>query len=237
MHTTRDEFDDTSWEARTGGSKSLMDLCHEAFSLIFHIHAGKDPGHPEDLKKSLSLLFRDLEKTARHFGYGEEDIKATHYALCALIDETILNSRWAFRDQWADQPLQLAYFNDYMAGERFFELLERVRQKGRRKMDLLEVFCMCLILGFHGKYKAQGEDELAELTRNLMEEVNHQRGGLSSLSSHWKVPQEKIERRANAIPRWAWVSGIAAILIVILIFAVSKLWLASMVEEARRMIQ
>lgn len=235
MHTTRNESDDSMWESRSSGSKSLMDLCHEAFSLIFHINAGKDPGHPEDLKKSLSMLFKDLERTAKHCGYGEDDIKATHYALCAMIDETILNSRWAFREQWADQPLQLTYFNDYMAGERFFELLERVRQKGRRKLDLLEVFCMCLILGFHGKYKAQGGDELAELTRNLTEEINRQRG-LSSLSSHWKIPQEKIEHHATAIPRWAWISGIAAILIVIVIFAVSKLWLASMIDEARRMI-
>ena len=236
MPTTREDFDDTLWETKTGGSQTLLDLCNEAFSLIFHIHAGKDPGHPEDLKKSISFLLKDLEKTAKRCGYSEEDIKATHYALCALIDETILNSRWSFRSQWADQPLQLAYFNDYMAGERFFELLDRVRQKGRRKVDLLEVFCMCLILGFHGKYKAQGGEELADLTRSLMEEVNRYRGGLSNLASHWKIPEEAVVQPANSIPRWAWIAGIAAVITVVLVFVVSKLWLASIADEAGRMI-
>ncbi len=236
MPMAREEFDDTFWESRTGGSQRLMDLCDEAFSLIFHIQAGKDPGHPEDLRKNISLLFKDLEKTARHFGYSEEDIKATHYALCALIDETILNSRWSFRDQWSDQPLQLAYFKEHMAGERFFDLLERVRQKGRREVDLLEVFCMCLILGFHGKYKGQGGEELAELTRSLMEETSRYRGGLSSLASHWKVPEEAIARPVNSIPLWAWVAGIAAVLAVVLLFSISKLWLSSITEAARQII-
>jgi type VI secretion system protein ImpK len=235
MPTIRQDFDDTHWDTRTGGSKSLLDRCHEAFSLIFHIHSGKDPGHPEDLRKSIALLLKDLEKAARQNGYSEEDVKATHYALCALIDETILNSRWSFRDQWAEQPLQLAYFNDYMAGERFFELLERVRQKGRRKVDLLEVFCMCLILGFRGKYKAHGAEELAELASSLMEEVNNYRGNLSALSSHWKIPEEIIPRTVNKIPVWAWVAGISAVFIVILVFVISNIWLGSLVDAAKQM--
>ena len=236
MPTIRQDFDDTRWDVRTGGSKSLLDLCHEAFALIFHIHSGKDPGHPEDLRKNIPLLFKDLEKTAGRNAYSEEDVKATRYALCALIDETILNSRWSFRDQWAEQPLQLTYFNDYMAGERFFELLERVRQKGRRKVDLLEVFCMCLILGFRGKYKAHGAEELSEITGTLMEEANSYRGSFSSLSSHWKIPEEAVSRPVKRIPTWALIAGISAVLAVILVFVISKIWLGSMVDTAKQMI-
>jgi type VI secretion system protein ImpK len=235
MPGMHEDFDATSWETAVKGSRSLVDLCSEAFSLIFHIHAGNDPGHPEDLRKNINLLFRDLEKQAKRCGYSEEDIKAARYALCALIDETILNSRWSFRVQWGDRPLQLEHFNDNMAGERFFDLLDRVRQKGRRKADLLEVFCMCLILGFQGKYKLRGLDELAQLINTLVEEEKNYRGSPSNLASHWKIPEESVERPANIIPRWAWMTGLAAILIVILSFLVFKLWLGSMVEDAARL--
>jgi type VI secretion system protein ImpK len=234
MQTNRENSAETSWDARAGGSQSLINFCNEAFSLIFHINAGNDPGHPEDLRKNISMMFQDLEKQAKRSGHSEEDIKATRYALCALIDETIMNSRWSFRDKWADQPLQSEYFGDYMAGERFFDLLERVRQKGRQKADLLEIFCMCLILGFQGKYKLRGQNELAQITCSLVDEINSYRGGLSGLSYHWKIPEEAVEQPGSAIPRWAWMTVIAAVFAVLLVFAVFKIWLGSTADDAVR---
>ncbi len=234
MPTIRDDFGEAGGERRSSGSHTLASLCSDAFALIFHIHAGNDPGHPEDLRKSIALLFQDLDKRARQSAYSDEDIKATRYALCALIDETILNSRWSFRDKWAEQPLQSEYYGDYMAGERFFDLLEKVRQKGRLKADLLEIFCMCLILGFQGKYKLRGQDELAQMTRALVEETNSYRGGLSSLAFHWKIPEEIVEKPAGTIPRWILVTGIAAIAVVVLVFVMFKIWLGSNATDAVR---
>jgi type VI secretion system protein ImpK len=233
MPTIREDYGDAG-DRRGSSVQSLAGLCGDAFSLIFHIHAGNDPGHPEDLRKSIALLFQDLDKQAKRSGHSDEDIKAARYALCALIDETILNSRWAFRDKWSEQPLQSEYFGDYMAGERFFDLLEKIRQKGRLKADLLEIFCMCLILGFQGKYKLRGQDELAQIKHSLVEETNSYRGGLSGLAFHWKIPDEIVEKPSNAIPRWVWVTGIAAIVAVILVFAIFKIWLGSAATDAAR---
>jgi type VI secretion system protein ImpK len=232
MPSIREDFG-KSWGDRTNsGVQNLAGLCRDAFSLIFHIHAGNDPGHPEDLKKNIALLLQDLDRQAKHSGYSEEDIKATRYALCALIDETILNSRWAFRDKWAEQPLQSEYFGDYMAGERFFDLLEKVRQKGDLKADLLEVFCLCLILGFQGKYKMGGKEALSEITRRLVDETNRYHGGLSNLALHWKIPEEMVEKPADTIPRWVWITGISAIFAVILLFVIFKIWLGSAAADA-----
>jgi len=237
MRTKHDDSNGTSWDAGPASPQGLLDLCSDAILLIFHIHAGSDPGHPDDLKKSISILFQNLEGQASRQGHSEEDIKATRYALCALIDETLLNSRWAFKDQWASRPLQLEYFGEYMAGERFFDLLERIRQKGSRKVDLLEVFCMCLILGFQGKYKLGGREELAHIARTHIEEAISYRGGLSGLSRHWEIPEERVEPPGNDIPRWAWITGLTSILIVILSFLLFKILLSSATAEAiRRMI-
>src|SRR4030042_3034884 len=101
MPHNRDPFESTSWESASTASMSLADLCTDSFALIFHVHAGKDPGHIDSLRKEIAILLEDLEKRAKRPGHVEEEIRATRYALCALIDETVLNSSWGFKDQWA----------------------------------------------------------------------------------------------------------------------------------------
>jgi type VI secretion system protein ImpK len=233
MPHNHDPFESTSWDTVGTASLNLADLCSETFSLIFHIHSGKDPGHIDSLRKEIALLLQEIEKRGKRSGHAEEDLKATRYALCALIDETVLNSSWAFKDQWADRPLQLEYFGDHMAGERFFDLLQRIRQKGSRKVDLLEVFCLTLILGFTGKYKLRGNEELRQLIAELVSEVNmHRGGGPRELSPHWKIPQEAGERAQRVIPRWMWITAFASIALVLLVFLVLKLQLGSVASEA-----
>ncbi len=232
MSAMRDRSDNTGWKAGSRSPQTLLDLCSESYSLIFHIHAGNDPGHPEDLRKNIAFLFQNLERHAARIGLAEEDIKATRYALCALIDETILNSRWGFKDQWADRPLQLEYFGEQLAGERFFDLLGRIRKKGRSKVDLLEVFCMCLILGFQGKYKLGGGEELAKLTQAMVDEVLSYRGATSGLAPHWMIPEEPVERPVQTIPRWAWITVAASVILVIVAFVVYRFLLYSAAADA-----
>ena len=234
MPSTRDDFDSTDFGAAAQGPKSLVDLCRDAFLLIFHIRAGNDPGHPDDLRKSIAALLRTFDARASKAGHSDEDAKATRYALCAVIDETILNSRWSFKDQWAARPLQLEHFGEQLAGERFFDLLDRVRQKGRRKADLLEMFCVVLILGFQGKYKMRAGDELANLTRDVVQEIQQYRGGTPGLSPHWKVPEERVEKQPQSVPLWAWVTGVGAIVLVVVVYVVLKLWLDSAASDAVR---
>ena len=232
MTPARDPLETTSFESSSGTGPGLVDLCTDAFLLIFFIHQGRDPGQPDQLRKEIALLLQDLDKRGKRHGYGEEDLKAARYALCALLDETILNSRWSYKDQWADRPLQLEYFGEHMAGERFFDLLDRVRGKGSRKVDLLEVFCMSLILGFQGRYKLRGSDELPNLIRELVGEINGHRGSPRGLSPHGQIPEEPAEAPARVLPRWVWITALTSVILVILVFVVFKLWLGSTADQA-----
>ena len=233
MPSARDDFESTDYgSADSEHRRSLADLWHEAFLLIFHILGGNDPGHPDQLRKEIRLLLEDLGRQAGRHGHPEEDVKAARYAICSLIDEMILNSRWEFKDQWADRPLQLEYFGEHMAGERFFDLLDRIRKKGARKGDLLEVFCMSLILGFQGKYKLRGREELDNLIRDIVQETNTYRGRSSSLAPHWQIPEEPVERPPSIIPRWVLVTGVASLVLVIALFIILALWLNSDAAEA-----
>ncbi len=233
MAARMNDFESTGWGSPIAGGRSLLDLSGDIIALVFHIQAGHDPGHPESLRREISLMLGDIDKRGRQYGQAEEDTKAVRYALCALLDETILNSDWAFKDQWAERPLQLEYFGEHMAGERFFDLLERVRAKGAPKCDLLEVFCITLILGFQGKYKLRGGDELQKLILEIVGDIHRMRGGEPrTLSPHWKIPRESAERPADSIPRWVWLSGLASIAFVVLVFVLFKLWLGSTAAAA-----
>ncbi len=229
----REDMDSTGWESAAARGRSLLDLCTDAFFLIFYIRGGNDPGHLEEFRKDISQMFQKLDKQGKRSGYSEEDIKAARYALCALIDETILNSRWEFKDQWANRSLQLEYFDEHMAGERFFDLLERVREKGARKADLLEVFCVTLILGFQGKFKLRGHEELTSLTDTIAAEVNSYRGGASALSPNWKIPDERVKQPSGVVPRWVWITGLVSVLLVVLVFIVERIWLGAEVSDIK----
>ena len=84
------------------------------------------------------------------------------------------------------------------------------------------------------QHKLRGGDELAQITSTLVEETNNYRGNLSSLSPHWSIPEEHIERQTHTIPKWAWITGIASVFAVILVFIILKLWLWSIMTDATR---
>ena len=123
MPSARNLSDSTTPLRGSKTAESLVDLCSDAFYMVFHIQGGGDPGHIDTLRKEIALTLQDLDRRGLKCGHAEEDIKATRYALCALLDETILNSQWPFKDQWAEKPLQLEFFGEHMAGERFFDVL------------------------------------------------------------------------------------------------------------------
>ncbi len=232
MPAPRNSQDTMGWESTAERPRSLADMCTDAFLLIFHIRAGNDPGPPDKLREDIAALMQHLERQARRAGYPEEDTKAARYALLALIDETILNSQWGYKDQWADRPLQLEHFGEHMAGERFFDLLDRIRQKGARKVDLLEIFASVLIFGFQGKYKLRGRDELNNLTREIVGEIVNYRGGTPALSPHGRIPDEAPERQRRTIPVWVWATALGGVALVILVFIVLKLYLGSQAADS-----
>jgi type VI secretion system protein ImpK len=225
MAPPRDFDETTGWESGSWPKESLVDLSTDAFLLAFHIRGGNDPGHPDDLRKNILLLLKDLDNQGQKHHHAEEDLQAVRYTLCALLDETILNSRWEFKGQWEARTLQGELFGDHNAGERFFDLLERVHRKGSAKLGLLEVLCTALILGFEGKYKTRPGERL-DLIRCIVDEIRDYRGGApQGLSPHWRAPDETLEPQAEGLPLWAWVAPVllALIIVVVYIFLRSQL--------------
>jgi type VI secretion system protein ImpK len=56
------------------------------------------------------------------------------------------------------------------------------------RLQALEVFHMCLLLGFQGKYALEGTEKLGYLTARLGDEILHLQGRRSAFAPHWAPP-------------------------------------------------
>src|SRR5262249_15271261 len=103
---------------------SLPDLCGELLTFALQVRNTKDPGDAESLRSKIDEQLRALDLRARQSDVPQEDVQLAKYAIVAFIDETVLSSTWPVKDAWADKPLQLAYFNDFSAGEEFYNKVD-----------------------------------------------------------------------------------------------------------------
>lgn len=109
----------------------------------------------------LISLFERQEAHAWRFGgtYGAEFYKEAQYVMVALADETFLNTEWEGRRHWVSNLLETKLFQSHVAGELFFQKLERLLQdRDPVYRDLGAVYLMALSLGFRGKYRGGRED-------------------------------------------------------------------------------
>ena len=205
------------------GGRSLADLCSPFFSLILTLATSKNYGDPKELRVKIGGLFARVEKEGLKEGFSPDDLHNAKYALVAVIDETISRSDWLAKGDWWENPLALEYFGENIAGNEFFNKLEETRLKGQKKAPLLEIYYICLALGFEGKY-AFNPTELTPLIDQLGRELKSLRGTGGELSPHWSPPEETLMAASRQLPVWvitAAVSGVVFVVFLILKFLLS----------------
>jgi type VI secretion system protein ImpK len=189
----------------------------EAFSdllvLGVYLRDTKDLGSPDHLRTRVQHLFHVADESSKANGISSDAHATARYAVTAFIDEMIINSRWASRDQWAARPLQYDFFGEYVAGEGFFKRMDAVRRSLPLNADLLEVFGLCLMLGFEGQYRLEDRDKLRGLIEDVTREVQAKRGDVPSLSPHGKRPEELMELVKREMPVWVVLVTSAGIII------------------------
>ena len=195
-----------------GEGKRLVDLFSDLFILGAHLKSARDYGTPDALRMRLIEMFNSAEREAKRLGVADEAVQQARYALAAFLDEMILSVPSPHRDAWSARPLQYEFFRDNVAGVEFFNRLETLRRSIPSGKDLLEVFYLCLVLGFEGQYKLQGREKLKDLIDGLAREIQPKPGEIPLLSPHGKRPDELIEMVKQGIPSWVVVVSCLAIL-------------------------
>lgn len=152
---------------------------------------------------NIVAFLADFDREARKLQIPGEDIDAAKFAFCATFDEFMLNSSLSLREACESQPLQLKVFRDQHAGEYFFEQLETLRSKGGMRLQALEVFHMCLLLGFHGRFTEDTIDKLAYITARVGDEIVHIKGKSRGFAPQAERPDQIVNKLRSHTPIWA----------------------------------
>lgn len=80
-----------------------------------------------------------------------EEWDLARFALVTWIDEQLVYSlAWPYSASWNQQKLQTHYYRTQTARESFFERAAQAERSAQK--DALEVFFICVVLGFKGVY-------------------------------------------------------------------------------------
>lgn len=183
-------------------ARSLIDLLYDGFYMLILLQQRSAPRDAEEFSGHIRKFLDQFEHMAKKQHFSAEDIFDAKYAYCAAVDEAVLTSKLNIRDAWERRPLQLLLFGDQLAGEHFFDKLETARNGGASRIQALEVFHMCLLIGFKGRYLLEGPEKLRYLTSQLGEQIAHIKGKPAVFAPHWAAPDSVANALKRDIPLW-----------------------------------
>jgi type VI secretion system protein ImpK len=191
----------------------------EIFTTTARLRAGRQTAQDaESFRAHLKQLVSSAQQDAHTAGYPADDINIALFASIALVDESVLNSRQPMFAGWASRPLQEELFGSHMGGELFYQYLQHAlaRPDSADLGDLLEVFQLCLLLGFRGRYAASDPGALVAVTNSVDERIRRLRGGYGVFAPAWS-PTAAIVAPPRRDP---WVRPLAAAAVISLLLAV-----------------
>ena len=227
-----------STAAPSTGQGALADLGVELVKLAATLDSVT--GEAEDLRLRCDQLLSDYVAKAQRAGVPLDLVESAKYAWVALIDERVLSSNLALRESWLANPLQMKHFDSFSAGEDFYTRLETYRHGADpRRLDVVEVYHVCLALGFAGKLGSDGRGQ--ERRRLLMDQLANEIAGArgvdpAQLATAWAPrgqPAPAVDpKRWRGMP--VWVVPFAAAAAVALVWLALSAWVGISVDGFTR---
>ena len=138
-------------------SSPLVEAYSNLIAYICHVTRtlADNPPMPEDVRSRISNLLATGDQAAQAMGIPSADIRQARFALCAFIDELLMNKSWPGQNFWKRSLLQTQYFQTTNAGEEFFSNLNALRPE---QNWVREIYYLCLCMGFKGRYCKPGDE-------------------------------------------------------------------------------
>jgi type VI secretion system protein ImpK len=114
-------------------------------ALLDRISREAKPVPQEERARTRALI----DEAEARLGSGTE-WELAKYALVSWIDEMLVDAYWEGREWWSNNVLEIELFNSRECNEKFFLKAQQATTVAGR--DALEVFYVCVILGFRGLY-------------------------------------------------------------------------------------
>lgn len=201
------------------GVSPIVAAAAPLLSLIARLRNVVTVPDPASLRDSAIQEMRRFEASLRERKLPIEQIRLSHYALCASLDDVVQNTPWGSRGAWTDASLVSTFHQEVRAGERFFDLLDELRQNLGQFLPVVELMYLCMSFGMQGRYRlsARGPAELDRVREETYVAIMRQRRPVErGLSVHWKGVSAPY-RQQRGIP--VWVAALLGAGIVVALYA------------------
>jgi len=200
--------------------ENLSLLYQEMFTVIVRVRSNRQvASDAASFRVNMKSAVKNAEQQALAKGYRQEEIRLATFAIVAFLDESVLTYRSVISSDWQREPLGQEFFGSHLAGELFFQGLDRLlkSQDSPHVADALEVYLLCLLLGYRGKYGLAGDETTRSLQDAALEKIRRIRGAPAALTA-WAPPEQSVtfRRRDPWIRRLAFAALITFILSVAL---------------------
>lgn len=123
--------------------------------LVERLEKGEQP-NPEEERAAIRKALDDVEMA----GISQtREWELSRYALVAWIDEVLIDSGGHIADRFREKPLEFELYESSKREVEFFLKAKEARELSGR--DALEVFYLCVVLGFRGLYRKPSSAEEA----------------------------------------------------------------------------
>lgn len=216
--------------------RTLKTLARDFISMVLMVRRGQQAESVERFLERVDEWLRTFEERARAENYSAEAVRDAQYALCAFLDESVLKGGVGnIREHVELHPFQYRYFGVHLAGEGFYDRLDSLRGDVRGNLDVLEVYHLCLALGFEGKYSLQNRDQLRYIANTLGQDIARYRQPSAANSESWKLPDQVGQMLRYEIPLWVYLIGI--VVVCLIVYGALRWWLGSETDALIEQVQ
>jgi len=201
---------------------SLAVAFQEMFTAVVRLRSGRQAvTDAATFRAQIKRAIQMAEQEAQNGGYPPEDVKLAVFATVAFLDESVLNAQNPVFTDWSRMPLQEELFGVHVAGETFFQNLKQImtRPDSAATADLMEVYLLCLLLGYRGRYGVSGGAEVGQISQAVRQRIARVRGE-QFFAPSVGLPNEPPARKA--VDHWVrglMFTSIALLVLCILMFA------------------
>jgi len=220
----------------TPRNNPILDAATALVMMAGQLRSAAAPKNSTHFSQLLIDTVREFDRDILHTQLRHETALVARYILCSTIDESVLSTSWGISCGWAHRSLLRLFHNEANGGDRFFALLEHAISRQQECRDLLELFYLCLSVGFEGRLHLdpRGHDKIETLRIQLYRMLYREQQRCSELASHWR-PQTAA---GNAqLPRNYWRTLAITAAITASSFCGLRLWLDIGTDKATDTLQ
>ena len=176
--------------SQLSAANPLLSAANPLLMMLQTLRTASAPGNVVELRNKLIETLKDFDNACVKNHVADLDRNIANYALCAVVDEAVQMTPWGGTANWAQQSLLIHFHRENWGGEKFFEILNRLAGTPAKYPALLELFYVCLALGFMGRFHLDGpggRQAVADLREKLFQLIRQGRPEVDrTLSTHWR---------------------------------------------------